>query len=117
MTLNYIIIELILSTGMKFDRKIAETLYLGVVSDSDRFLISYTTAKTFHLVAKLIEYLEHSGYEVVNYGTDDVESVDFPAFAKKLGNGVINKDVSLGIAICGTGIGMSIIIHASIITL
>ena len=49
------IIELILSTGMKFDRKIAENLYLGVVSDSDRFLISYTTAKTFALVAKLIE--------------------------------------------------------------
>ena len=49
------IIELILSTGMKFDRKIAENLYLGVVSDSDRFLISYTTAKTFSLVAKLIE--------------------------------------------------------------
>ena len=49
------IIDLILSTGMKFDRKIAENLYLGVVSDSDRFLISYTTAKTFSLVAKLIE--------------------------------------------------------------
>jgi len=49
------IIELILNTGMKFDRKIAENLYLGVVSDSDRFLISYTTAKTFGLVAKLIE--------------------------------------------------------------
>ena len=49
------IIELILNTGMKFDRKIAENLYLGVVSDSDRFLISYTTAKTFSLVAKLIE--------------------------------------------------------------
>lgn len=49
------IIELILNTGLKFDRKIAENLYLGVVSDSDRFLISYTTAKTFSLVAKLIE--------------------------------------------------------------
>ena len=49
------IIELLLETGMKIDRKIAENLYLGVVSDSDRFLISYTTAKTFSLVAKLIE--------------------------------------------------------------
>lgn len=50
-----LIIELLLVTGMKFDRKIAENLYLGVVSDSDRFLISYTTAKTFHLVAELID--------------------------------------------------------------
>ena len=40
---------------MKFDRKVAENLYLGVVSDSDRFLISYTSAKTFHLVSKLID--------------------------------------------------------------
>lgn len=49
------IIELLLDTGMKFDRKIAENLYLGVVSDSDRFLISYTSAKTFNLVSRLIE--------------------------------------------------------------
>ena len=49
------IIELLFETGMKFDRKIAENLYMGVVSDSDRFLITYTTAKTFKLVANLIE--------------------------------------------------------------
>lgn len=48
------IIEFILDTGLVIDRKIAENLYLGVVSDSDRFLISYTSAKTFELVAKLI---------------------------------------------------------------
>jgi phosphoesterase RecJ-like protein len=49
------IIELLFETGMKFDRKIAENLYMGVVSDSDRFLITYTTPKTFKLVAQLIE--------------------------------------------------------------
>lgn len=49
------IIELLFETGMKFDRKIAENLYMGVVSDSDRFLITYTTPKTFRLVAQLIE--------------------------------------------------------------
>ena len=49
------IIELLFETGMKFDRKIAENLYMGVVSDSDRFLISYTTSKTFKLVAELID--------------------------------------------------------------
>jgi phosphoesterase RecJ-like protein len=50
-----LIIELILSTKLDLDRKIAENLFLGVVSDSDRFLLSYTSAKTFALVAKLIE--------------------------------------------------------------
>lgn len=49
------IIELLFETGMKFDRKIAENLFMGVVSDSDRFLITYTTPKTFRLVAQLIE--------------------------------------------------------------
>ncbi len=49
------IIELVLQTPLKYDRKIAENLYLGVVSDSDRFLISYTTYKTFYLVGRLIE--------------------------------------------------------------
>lgn len=49
------IIELLLNTPLKFDRKIAENLYLGVVSDSDRFLITYTSAKTFYLVAELID--------------------------------------------------------------
>ena len=49
------IIEFLLETRMKIDRKIAENLYLGVVSDSDRFLISYTTSKTFKLVGELID--------------------------------------------------------------
>ena len=49
------IIEFILSSKLKVDRKIAENLFLGVVSDSDRFLISYTTSKTFRLIADLID--------------------------------------------------------------
>ena len=59
----------------------------------------------------LIEYLEHSGYEVVNYGTDTDESVDFPVYAFKLGDAVKKKRVNVGIAICGTGIGMSIALN------
>lgn len=49
-----IITELILNTKLKLDTKIAENLYLGIVSDSDRFLLSYTTPKTFQIVADLI---------------------------------------------------------------
>lgn len=49
------LIEFILNTKMVIDRKIAENLFLGLVSDSDRFLITYTTSKTFKLVAQLIE--------------------------------------------------------------
>ena len=49
------IIEFLLNDKLRIDRKISENLFLGVVSDSDRFLISYTTAKTFKLIAELIE--------------------------------------------------------------
>ncbi len=49
------IIELILNTPLKLNAKIAENLYLGVVSDSDRFLLPYTSTKTFKLIVELIE--------------------------------------------------------------
>ena len=57
------------------------------------------------------KYLIEKGYGVVNYGTDTKEAVDFPDYAYKLGKGVLNKEVDLGIAICGTGIGMSIALN------
>lgn len=59
----------------------------------------------------LLEYLEHAGYEVINFGTDSGESVDFPEFAFKLGDAIVKKKVNMGIAICGTGIGMSIALN------
>ena len=74
---------------------------IGIVSDH----------RGVYLKRILIEYLEHGGYEVVNYGTDTDESVDFPEYAFKLGNGVKKKQVKYGIAICGTGIGMSIALN------
>lgn len=57
----------------------------------------------------LKEYL--SDYDVVDYGTDSDESTDFPIYAIRLGKAIVNNDVDLGIAICGTGIGMSICLN------
>ena len=59
----------------------------------------------------LTEYLSEMGYNVIDYGTDSMEAADFPDYAKKLGLGILNKEVDLGIAICGTGIGMSIALN------
>ena len=59
----------------------------------------------------LTEYLTELGYNVIDYGTDTEDAVDFPDYAKKLGLAVLNKEVTLGIAICGTGIGMSIALN------
>ena len=62
----------------------------------------------------LTEYLTNLGYNVIDYGTDSEEPADFPDYAKKLGLGVLNNEVNLGIAICGTGIGMSIALNKMI---
>ncbi len=60
---------------------------------------------------KIIEYLDENDIYVVDFGTNSDESVDFPLYAKKLGEAIQNNEVDLGIAICGTGIGMSIVLN------
>jgi len=57
---------------------------------------------------KLIPYLEKKGYEVLNLGTDSPEMVDYSDYGIKLGEAIRDKKADLGIAICGTGIGISI---------
>ena len=52
---------------------------------------------------EIVEYLESLGHEVVNYGTDSYES-----FGEKIGNAVASDEVEQGIAICGTGAGISL---------
>lgn len=62
----------------------------------------------YELKNNLIKKLEEKGYTIVNYGTNTIERVDYPDYAFKLCQGVISKEIDLGIAICKTGIGMSI---------
>lgn len=50
-----LVTELIFNTKLKMPLHVAENLFCGIVSDSDRFLLPYTTAKTFKLVSRLIE--------------------------------------------------------------
>lgn len=56
----------------------------------------------------LTEYLKELGYNVVDYGTNNTDSVDYPDYAFKVGEAVSNKDIDFGVLICNTGIGMSI---------
>ena len=54
------------------------------------------------------ESLDTSLFEVVDLGTNSKESVDYPDFAHKLTNEILNNKESSGILICGSGVGMSI---------
>ena len=57
------------------------------------------------------EYFDENDIYVIDFGTNSAESVDFPVYAKKLGEAIQNEEIDLGIAICGTGIGMSIVLN------
>ena len=54
------------------------------------------------------KHLEEQGHTVYNYGTDSEEAYDYPLAAKELCKHILNNDCELGIAICGTGAGISI---------
>ncbi len=56
-------------------------------------------------VKKMVEDL---GHEIVDLGPDSTDRVDYPDFAHKLANAVLEEEGSFGILICGTGIGMSL---------
>ena len=52
---SQMIAELIFNTKLKIDKEIAEKIYIGIVADTNRFLFSYTTPKTFEIVSRLIK--------------------------------------------------------------
>ena len=56
----------------------------------------------------VVDYLVEKGFEVVNYGTDSHESCHYPMYGEILGKAVAAGDVDRGIAICGTGLGISL---------
>ena len=65
----------------------------------------------FKLKEELKKYFSENNFSIVDYGTNSEESCDYPDFAYKLGNGILFNEVNFGIAICGTGIGMSIALN------
>lgn len=62
----------------------------------------------FKLKNEIVEYLKSLGYDVINYGSDTEDPVDYPVYAFKIGEAVQKGEIDRGILICRTGIGMSI---------
>lgn len=60
------------------------------------------------LKKELIPYIEAKGYQVINVGTDTTESVDYPVIGEKVANMVAEGKADFGIAVCGTGLGISL---------
>lgn len=56
----------------------------------------------------IIAHLEENGYEVLDLGTNSTDSCDYPVYGEKVGRAVVDGEADLGIAICGTGVGISL---------
>lgn len=59
----------------------------------------------FEMKQFLIEKLEESGYEVVDFGTHSPDSVDYPDMIHPLATAIENGEYPLGIILCGSGNG------------
>lgn len=57
---------------------------------------------------KVIAHLEKKGYKVKNFGTDTLDSCDYPDYATPAAQAVASGECDKGIVLCTTGIGMSI---------
>ena len=61
----------------------------------------------FELRQHLAKYLEQAGHTVVNLGPETAESVDYPDYGAAVGRIVAAGEVDRGVAVCGSGIGIS----------
>ena len=59
----------------------------------------------------LLVFLQELGYEVDDMGPPNSDSVDYPDYGISLARVVAEEKVPRGIVICGTGIGMSIVVN------
>jgi len=55
----------------------------------------------------IVNYLNENGIEVVNHGTDEESSVDYPDFVHPVAKAVENNEVDFGILLCGSANGVS----------
>jgi ribose 5-phosphate isomerase B len=62
----------------------------------------------FEMKAMLVAYLRDAGHVVADLGPDGVDSVDYPDYGYKLAEEIADGRAETGVALCGSGIGISI---------
>ena len=65
----------------------------------------------FPLKEYVKQYLTEKGIEYVDYGTDSEASCDYPDYGHALANGLERKECNIGIAVCGSGEGISMTLN------
>lgn len=65
----------------------------------------------FEMKALIIEHLRSGGYEILDLGTTSTDSVDYPDYGYRMADAIASGQAERGIALCGSGIGISISIN------
>ena len=65
----------------------------------------------FALKDELAAWLREGGHEVIDLGTNGPESVDYPQFGASLARAIESGKAERGIAVCGSGIGISVAVN------
>jgi ribose 5-phosphate isomerase B len=60
---------------------------------------------------ELVGWLREQGHEVTDLGTNGPESVDYPEYGRRVAEAVASGKAERGIAVCGSGIGISIAVN------
>ncbi|HEX4643046.1 MAG TPA: ribose 5-phosphate isomerase B [Candidatus Acidoferrales bacterium] len=87
--------------------RIALDIPLAESSSKPRIVVGSDHAG-FRAKESIKNFLEGAGYSVDDVGTHSEESVDYPDYAKAVGERVAIGSDALGVLVCGTGIGVSI---------
>ena len=65
----------------------------------------------FAMKSELAEWLRAAGHDVTDLGTNGPESVDYPDYGFALGQAIADGRADVGVALCGSGIGISIAVN------
>lgn len=62
----------------------------------------------FTLKTLIVEKLRHDGYDVIDLGTHNLDRVDYPDYAQRVGEALQQKNAERGILLCGSGVGVCV---------
>ncbi len=65
----------------------------------------------YELKMALADVLKSMGHEILDLGTDGTASVDYPDYGHALAEALVSGAADRGVAVCGTGIGISIAVN------
>ena len=81
------------------------------MSDKNNSFVLASDHAGYDLKEQIKTHLENNNYKVKDLGPFNNDSVDYPDYGKALGDFIVSNNNTLGVAICGSGIGISIALN------